>query len=82
MDANEKARNKKFANTQNKKAIDDLEKKKDKKNEAEEDQELIYRKLSIKERLDKDYQLNKAFDTISAIEKFKKMSEKRANEKK
>ena len=82
LDANEKARNKKFANTQNKKAIDDLEKKKDKKNEAEEDQELIYRKLSIKERLDKDYQLNKAFDTISAIEKFKKMSEKRANEKK
>ena len=82
LDANEKARNKKFANTQNKKAIDDLEKKEDKKNEAEEDQELIYRKLSIKERLDKDYQLNKAFDTISAIEKFKKMSEKRANEKK
>ncbi|MDR2158418.1 MAG: S41 family peptidase [Holosporaceae bacterium] len=72
----EKSKNKKITDAQNKKAIDELGKKKDKKDGEEEDQELIYRKLSLKERVDKDYQLSKAFDTISAIEKFNKIGQK------
>ncbi|MDR2724340.1 MAG: S41 family peptidase [Holosporaceae bacterium] len=79
LDADKKARNKKISDAKNKKAIEDLGKKKEKKSEVKEDQELIYRKLSIKERRDKDYQLSKAFDTIKAIERFSKMNEKKAN---
>jgi carboxyl-terminal processing protease len=82
LDVDEKAKNKKFTDAQNKKAIDELGKKKEKKNDDEEDQELIYRKLSLSEKVDKDYQLNKAFDTIRTIEKFNKINGKKTNESK
>jgi carboxyl-terminal processing protease len=82
LDVDKKAKNKKFTDAQNKKAIDELGKKKEKKNNDEEDQELIYRKLSLPEKVDKDYQLNKAFDTIRTIEKFNKINGKRINENK
>jgi carboxyl-terminal processing protease len=81
LDADNKLKNKKNTDAQNKKAIDELGKKKDKKDNEEEDQELLYRKLPLKERLDKDYQLSKAFDTIKTIKKFNEINEK-ANEKK
>jgi carboxyl-terminal processing protease len=81
LDADKKEKNKKISDAGNKKAIDDLGKKKDKKTDEEEDFELLYRKLSLKEKLDKDYQLIKAFDTIKAIEKFSKITGKRINEK-
>ncbi|MDR1235479.1 MAG: S41 family peptidase [Holosporaceae bacterium] len=81
LDADKKEKNKKISDAENKKTIDELGKKKDKKNDEEEDQELLYRKLSLKERLDKDYQLIKAFDTIKAIERFSNLSGKRINEK-
>jgi carboxyl-terminal processing protease len=74
LDADKKAKNKKFTDAQNKKALDDLSKKKEKKTEEDEDQELLYRKLSLKEKLERDYQLIKAFDVIKSIERFKKNS--------
>jgi carboxyl-terminal processing protease len=77
----DKSKNKKITDAQNKKAIDDLGKKKDKKDGEEEDQELLYRKLSLKERIDKDYQLSKAFDTIRVIEKFSSISGRKPHEK-
>jgi carboxyl-terminal processing protease len=81
LDADKKAKNKKFADAQNKKSLDELAKKKGKNNEEEEDQELLYRKLSLRERVDKDYQLNKAFDVINVLKKFSSMSSGK-NEKK
>jgi carboxyl-terminal processing protease len=81
LDADKKGKNKKISDAQNKKTIDELGKKKDKKNDEEEDQEVLYRKLSLKERLDKDYQLSKAFDTIKAIERFNNIIGKKINEK-
>ncbi|MDR2682144.1 MAG: S41 family peptidase [Holosporaceae bacterium] len=81
LDADKKAKNKKMTEEMNKKSIDALSKKKsaDKKNpdiEEDEETEMFYRKLPLKERIEKDYQLNKAFDTIKAVEKFKSMSDK------
>jgi carboxyl-terminal processing protease len=73
LDADNKAKNKKMTEEQNKKFLDALSNKKDNKNkekESEEDYELQYRKLSLKERLDKDYQLAKAFDTLKVIAAF------------
>ncbi|MDR0632510.1 MAG: S41 family peptidase [Holosporaceae bacterium] len=75
LDADKKA--KKFAEAQNKKAIDELGKKKDKKNDEEEDQELLYRKLSLAEKAAKDYQLSKAFDTIRVIERYNRIGKKK-----
>ncbi|MDR2782217.1 MAG: S41 family peptidase [Holosporaceae bacterium] len=68
LDADKKEKNKKKSDAQNKKTIDELGKKKDKKDD--EDEELLYRKLSLEERLDIDYQLSKAFDIIKAVGKF------------
>ncbi|GHU11188.1 peptidase S41 [Alphaproteobacteria bacterium] len=86
LDADKKEKNKKATEAMNKKTIDSLNKKKsDKKKEGEEDDEddnsEIYRKLPLSERVEKDYQLSKAFDTIKAIERFKSMGGG-ANEKK
>jgi carboxyl-terminal processing protease len=78
LDAEKRAKNKKITDEQNKKAIDELGKKKNKKDdEEEEDFELSHRKLSLKEKLSKDYQLSKAFDTIRAIDKFNKICGKK-----
>ncbi|MDR0555865.1 MAG: S41 family peptidase [Holosporaceae bacterium] len=73
LDANEKAR--KLSEDQNKKALDDLAKLKNKKlpDDEEEDHELVYRKLPLRERLEQDYQLGKAFDIIRTITKFKQI---------
>ncbi|MDR1551338.1 MAG: S41 family peptidase [Holosporaceae bacterium] len=76
LDANQTAR--KRSEEQNRKALDDLFKSRDKK-EEESDTELLYRKLSLKEKVEKDYQLNKAFDAIRVIEKFRKNCEKKSN---
>ncbi|MDR1375820.1 MAG: S41 family peptidase [Holosporaceae bacterium] len=81
MDVDKKAKNKKFSDAQNKKSIDELGKKKDKKDAEEEDQELLYRKLSLEERVVKDYQLSKAFDAIKVLKKFDNMNDGK-NEKK
>ncbi|MDR1333688.1 MAG: S41 family peptidase [Holosporaceae bacterium] len=81
LDADKKEKNKKNSDAQNKKTIDELGKKKDKKDDEEEDQELLYRKLSLGERLDKDYQLSKAFDAIKAVAKFSIIARKKCNGK-
>ncbi|MDR3187363.1 MAG: S41 family peptidase [Holosporaceae bacterium] len=81
MDVDKKAKNKRFSDMQNKKSLDELGKKKDKKDGEEEDQELLYRKLSLGERVEKDYQLSKAFDVIKVLKRFVDMSDGK-NEKK
>ncbi|MBR1734713.1 MAG: S41 family peptidase [Alphaproteobacteria bacterium] len=73
LDAEKKVANKKISDEQNKKAIEALSKKKDEKDKEDEDYELLYRKLSLKERAEKDFQLSKAFDTIITIDKLKAM---------
>lgn len=72
LDADKKAKNKKSSDELNKKSLDALNKKKEKE-DADEDHELLYRKLSLKDRVEKDYQLSKAFDTIKVVEKIKIM---------
>jgi carboxyl-terminal processing protease len=81
LDADRKAKNKKFSDAQNKKSLDVLMKKTGKNNDEDEDQELLYRKLSLRERVEKDYQLSKAFDVINVLKKFNSMNSGK-NEKK
>ena len=78
LDAEKREKNKKISDEENKKAIDARNKKKDEKDKEEEDYELLYRKLSLKERAEKDFQLSKAFDTIMTIEKVKTMTASKA----
>lgn len=73
LDSDKKEQNKKKTDEENKKALDALGKSKKDGHEDEEDMELLYRKLSISERVEKDYQLNKAFDIIKIAKKFKLM---------
>ncbi|MBO4405593.1 MAG: hypothetical protein J5821_02575, partial [Alphaproteobacteria bacterium] len=49
-----------------------------KKNDKDkkEDEEFDFRKMSLKERAEKDYQLNKAFDTLKAINVYSKINGK------
>ena len=79
LDADKRADNKKKSDEENRKAIEALSKKKDDK--EEEDYELLYRKMPLKERAEKDFQLSKAFDTIMTIEKMKAMAAKNAEKK-
>jgi carboxyl-terminal processing protease len=72
LDADKKRRNKKNLDGENGKAIDEL--CKEKKEVKEEDHELLYRKIPLSERIDTDYQLIKAFDTIKTIRKFKSIA--------
>ena len=82
LDADKRAENKKKSDEENRKAIEALSKKKsDKDKEEEEDYELLYRKMPLKERAEKDFQLSKAFDTIITIEKVKAMAAKNAKKK-
>ncbi|GHU16703.1 hypothetical protein FACS189472_02360 [Alphaproteobacteria bacterium] len=77
LDADKKDKNKKATEEMNKKTLDSLNKKKsdDKKEENDEDNtEDIYRKAPLSEKVLRDFQLSKAFDTIKAVEKFKSMS--------
>jgi carboxyl-terminal processing protease len=81
LDADKKAKNKKNTEEINKKSLDAISKKKstDKKNPDEEnddEMEMSYKKLPLKEKIEKDYQLNKAFDTIKVMEKFKSIGSK------
>lgn len=71
LDADKNEKRRKAIESQNMKALDKLRKKKEEK--EEEDQELLYQKLSLKERVEKDYQLSKAFDTIKSIGHYKKI---------
>lgn len=75
LDSDKKEQNKKKTDEENKKALEALSKsgKKSEANSEEEDLELTYRKLPLKERVEKDYQLSKAFDIIRAARKLKKM---------
>ena len=82
LDVKKDAKYKKITDAQNKKSLDALaSKKKDDEKVEEEDHELLYRKMPLSERVEKDYQLNKAFDTVKAIAKYKNMSGE-SNEKK
>jgi carboxyl-terminal processing protease len=68
LDADKKVINKKITEEQNKKYIDALSNKKENKDKDQEDDlELQYRKLSLKERVNIDYQLTKAFDTLKVM---------------
>ncbi len=53
--------------------LPDSPSKKDEKDKKEDD-ELDFRKMSLKERAEKDYQLNKAFDTLKAIKIYNKIN--------
>lgn len=70
LDADKNVKNKKFSDEQNEKAIEELNKKKEKEGDEEQDEELLYRKMPLKERVLKDYQLSKAFDVLKAVVKF------------
>ena len=50
---------------------------KDKKDDEEPD----FRTMSLKERAEKDYQLNKAFDTLKAINIYNKINGEKKNAK-
>lgn len=71
IDSEKKGINKKKTDEENKKAIEALGKVE--KNTEEEDEELLYRKLSLREKVQNDYQVRKAFDIIKAAQKLKKM---------
>ncbi len=57
-----------------KKLPDSIKEKDLKRKEVEEDEELAFRKMSLKERAEKDYQLNKAFDMLKAINIYNKIN--------
>lgn len=63
---------KKKFDMENQKIIDDLEKNSDNKKSKDEegDAEVSYRKLPLREKVQKDYQLNKAFDVIKILSKY------------
>lgn len=69
LDADLLKNEKKKAEMKNKKVLDDLDKSLEQKksDEKDEDAEVSYRKLSLKERVQKDYQLNKAFDVVKVL---------------
>ncbi|MDR1561357.1 MAG: S41 family peptidase [Holosporaceae bacterium] len=70
LDVDKKSKSKRFTEAQNQKTIEKLDNKRNKDNHADdEDQELLYRKLSLRERVEKDYQLSKAFDVIRVLYK-------------
>ena len=84
LDADKRAKNKKMSDIENKKAIEKLDKKKnDKKTDDEEiDAEVSYRKMPLKERIQKDYQLNKAVDVLNIIAKCsEKINQTKINDK-
>ena len=60
--------------------LPDSPSKKDSNNQKEDD-ELDFRKMSLKERAEKDYQLNKAFDTLKAIKIYNKINGEKKNAK-
>ncbi len=45
--------------------------------DKKEDEEPDFRKMSLRERAEKDYQLNKAFDTLKAINVYSKINSKK-----
>ncbi len=82
LDVKKDAKYKKITDAQNKKSLDELANKKDKDDKSEEeDHELLYRKLPLNEKVEKDYQLNKAFDVVRTIEKYRNIIGEK-NEKK
>jgi len=54
--------------------------KKDPK-DKQDDEEPDFRAMSLKERVEKDYQLNKAFDTLKAINIYNKINSEKKNAK-
>lgn len=76
LDVQKNAKHKKLTDANNKKSLDEIskeidEKKHRQKDEEENDPELLYRKMSLKERAEQDYQLNTAFMVLKAISKYK-----------
>ncbi|MDR1362205.1 MAG: S41 family peptidase [Holosporaceae bacterium] len=72
LDADKKAKNKKITDEINLKSIEALNNPKT-SDEHSDDLDFLYRKLPLREKVEKDYQLNKAFDIIKAFEKFKSL---------
>lgn len=74
LDADLLKADKKKSDIENQKVIDELEKNSDKKKSKEKDEEsdaeIAYRKLPLKEKVQKDYQLNKAFDVINILSRY------------
>lgn len=79
LDAEKRKANKKKSDEENRKALEKLGEKtnKDGKKDEEEDKELLYRKMPLKERAEKDYQLTKAFDVIKTIAKVRDIDAER-----
>lgn len=67
LDADKRVKNKKKSDLDNEKAIDSLNKKRNEQDDKDVDEEITYRKMPLKERIERDYQLNKAFDVIKII---------------
>ena len=60
--------------------LPDSPQKKDPK-DKKDDEEPDFRTMPLKERAEKDYQLNKAFDTLKAINIYNKISNEKKNAK-
>ena len=71
LDADKNEKSKKLLEEENKKSLDELEKE-DSKNKKEEDEdwELRFRDMSLKERIKYDHQLEKAFDVVKTMDKY------------
>ncbi len=54
--------------------------KEEKKSEEKPD-ELLFRKMPLKDRVEKDYQLGKAFDVVNSIHFYEKLKGNKSNEK-
>ena len=70
LDSDQKEQNKKKTDEENKKALDALSNKQKKgssEKDNDEDFELTYRRLPLKEKLEMDFQLSKAFDIVKTL---------------
>lgn len=71
LDSDLHQEDRKKSDEENRKILDDLDKSFDKKKNGEKDEdtdaEISYRKLSLRERVQRDYQLNKAFDVVRVL---------------
>lgn len=50
----------------------------EKKDSKKDEEDIDFRKMPLKERIEKDYQLNKAFDTLRAINIYEKINKDRS----
>ena len=86
LDVQKNAKYKKITDANNKKSLDEISKEIDEKahkhkGDEEDDPELLYRKMSLKERVEQDYQLNAAFMVLQAIKIHKGISHENSKTK-